>query len=227
VLILSEKPNYNPDLVWINLFVPTVAFSQLSSNICCPRDCVSQHNGGTSGAPIMPRDAVSRTAHVGTVGTKGLTRFRKDSSICNINITINNNNINITIIYLSQTGKNYNAHVCFPRGSVHWENYISISFHIEWDTIVVAVFLSILNHMEFNLVQNRKGKLSPQSYPTQCKRKYSFLSVASFWHKKLGAQLNPPFESLGTIYCRDCSEGFQDHDVELRQFSRIKLFEWS
>ena len=46
--------------------------------ICCPRDCVSRHNGGTSGAPlkplrvdsalralstIMPRDAVSRTAN--------------------------------------------------------------------------------------------------------------------------------------------------------------------
>ena len=54
--------------------------------MCCPRDCVSRHNGGTAGAPlkplrddggfkggtrgspIMPRDAVSRTAHVGTVG---------------------------------------------------------------------------------------------------------------------------------------------------------------
>ena len=22
--------------------------------ICCPRDCVSQHNGGTSGAPLKP-----------------------------------------------------------------------------------------------------------------------------------------------------------------------------
>ena len=28
--------------------------------------------GGTRGAPIMPRDTVSRTAHVGTVGTNGL-----------------------------------------------------------------------------------------------------------------------------------------------------------
>ena len=28
--------------------------------------------GGTHGAPIMPSDAVSRTAHVGTVGTNGL-----------------------------------------------------------------------------------------------------------------------------------------------------------
>ena len=27
--------------------------------------------GGTRGAPIMPRDAVSRTANVGTVGTNG------------------------------------------------------------------------------------------------------------------------------------------------------------
>ena len=29
--------------------------------------------GGTRGAPIMPRDAVSRTANVGTVGTNGLS----------------------------------------------------------------------------------------------------------------------------------------------------------
>ena len=27
----------------------TVAF-----NMCCPRDCVSRHNGGTSGAPLKP-----------------------------------------------------------------------------------------------------------------------------------------------------------------------------
>ena len=27
--------------------MPTIAF-----NICCPRDCVSQHNGGTAGAPL-------------------------------------------------------------------------------------------------------------------------------------------------------------------------------
>ena len=29
----------------------------------------------------------------------------------------------------------------------HWENYISISFHSEWDMIVVTVFLRILNHI--------------------------------------------------------------------------------
>ena len=32
----------------------------------------------------------------------------------------------------------------------HWENYISITFHIEWDMIVVTIFLSILNQMEWN-----------------------------------------------------------------------------
>ena len=37
--------------VWnaLNPFMPTVAF-----NICYPRDCVSRHNGGTSGAPLKP-----------------------------------------------------------------------------------------------------------------------------------------------------------------------------
>ena len=38
--LYEHKVNINP-------FVPTVAFSQLSSNICCPRDCVSRHNEGT------------------------------------------------------------------------------------------------------------------------------------------------------------------------------------
>ena len=40
--------------------------------------------------------------------------------------------------------------------SRHWENYVSISFHIEWDMIVVTVLFSILNQMEFHLVQNWK-----------------------------------------------------------------------
>ena len=33
----------------LNPFMPTGAL-----NICCPRDCVSRHNGGTSGAPLKP-----------------------------------------------------------------------------------------------------------------------------------------------------------------------------
>ena len=45
---------------------------------------------------------------------------------------------------------------CFHLISPHWEKYVFISFHIEWDMIVVTVFLSILNWMEFHLGQNWK-----------------------------------------------------------------------
>ena len=37
---ISQDAQFNP-------FMPTGAF-----NICCPRDCVSRHNGGTSGVPL-------------------------------------------------------------------------------------------------------------------------------------------------------------------------------
>ena len=44
--------------------------------LCSQNTIVSEgFKGGTRGAPIMPRDAVSRTAHVGTVGKNGLTKF--------------------------------------------------------------------------------------------------------------------------------------------------------
>ena len=38
----------------VNPLMPNGVF-----NICCPRDCVSRHNGGTSGAPIMPTKRTS------------------------------------------------------------------------------------------------------------------------------------------------------------------------
>ena len=36
--------------------------------------------------------------------------------------------------------------------ALHWENYISISFHIEWDMIVVTVFLSIFSILKWNSI---------------------------------------------------------------------------
>ena len=44
-----EPIRFFTDHKHINPFMPTVAF-----NICCPRDCVSRHNGGTAGAPLTP-----------------------------------------------------------------------------------------------------------------------------------------------------------------------------
>ena len=52
---------------------------------------------------------------------------------------------------------------------LHWENYTSISFHIEWDMIVVTVFLWMLNQMEFHLVQNRKENCDNDHIPFNLK----------------------------------------------------------
>ena len=58
--------------------------------------------------------------------------------------------------------------------SLLWENYISISFQIEWDMIVITVFLSILNQMEFSLVQNRKENCHHDHMPFNFKVKNVF-----------------------------------------------------
>ena len=43
--------------------------------------------------------------------------------------------------------------IAAESNDVHWENYISISCHIDWDMNVVTVFFSILYQMDFHLVQ--------------------------------------------------------------------------
>ena len=53
--------------------------------------------------------------------------------------------------------------------SQDWENYISISFQLELDMIVVTVFLSILNQMELHLVQNRKENYHHDHIPFNVK----------------------------------------------------------
>ena len=50
-----------------------------------------------------------------------------------------------------------------------WENYIFFSFQIEWDMIVVTVFLSILSQMEFHLVQKRKENCHHDHIPFNMK----------------------------------------------------------
>ena len=56
----------------------------------------------------------------------------------------------------------YNNLKSFKMGALNrapdWENYVSISFHIELDMIVVTVFLSILNQMKFHLVHKIERK---------------------------------------------------------------------
>ena len=66
------------------------------------------------------------------------------------------------------------------------KNYISISFQIEWDMIVVTVFLLILNQMEFHLVQNRRKTVTT-------------IISHSMW-KEMEMQFSQCRSSLSTVY---------------------------
>ena len=55
------------------------------------------------------------------------------------------------------------------KPATHWENFISRSFQIEWDMIMVTVFLSIWNQMDFHLVQNRKENCHHDHIPFNVK----------------------------------------------------------
>ena len=67
--------------------------------------------------------------------------------------------------------------LCFYRP--HWGNYISISFQIEWNMIVVTVFLPILNQTEFHLVVPKIPKLSLRSYSCQFERNENLISASA------------------------------------------------
>ena len=67
---------------------------------------------------------------------------------------------------------------------LHWENYISISFPIEWDMIVVRVFLSILDQMGFHLVKNRKENRHHDHIPFNVKENGNIVfSVHAGWRR--------------------------------------------
>ena len=61
--------------------------------------------------------------------------------------------------------------ICFL---MHWENYISISFHSEWDMIVWWQFL---NQIEFPFGSKTVTTIISHSIHCERKWKYSFLSV--------------------------------------------------
>ena len=83
---------------------------------------------------------------------------------------------------------------------MHWENDISISFHIEWDIIVVTRFPFDFEPNGIPFGSKSKGKLSPRSCPIQCERiwKYSFLSVQIRFFKP-NKGLYTPFIPESTI----------------------------
>ena len=53
--------------------------------------------------------------------------------------------------------------------TIHSENYISFYFKIERNMIVVTVFISILNQIDFHLVQNRTENCHHDHIPLNLK----------------------------------------------------------
>ena len=96
-----------------------------------------------------------------------------------------------TETYLKQRYERYSAEMTFK---MHWENCISISFHIEWDMIVVTVFLSILNQMEVHLVQNRKENCHHDHIPFNMKGNGNIV---------FPAYLRAPLLNPSMRYCRE------------------------
>ena len=78
-------------------------------------------------------------------------------------------NAKILLIYDTICLKLRKLYIRNKQIGLYWENYISISFHIEWDMIVMTVFPSILNQIEFHLVQNRKENCHHDHIPFNVK----------------------------------------------------------
>ena len=56
VALNTNGPNWDPVIMlsWHQVISCYYGIIISCSNMCCPRDCVSRHNGGSSGAPLKP-----------------------------------------------------------------------------------------------------------------------------------------------------------------------------
>ena len=57
---LSYITKLSPTYTYTNIYCNTAWHNNYSCqfNICCPRDCVSRHNGGTSVPPLSPSESI-------------------------------------------------------------------------------------------------------------------------------------------------------------------------
>ena len=86
-----------------------VAFSQPSSSICCPRDCISRHNGGTAGAPLKPLRMLELGCENATVGKNGLSTLGSCKSLF-IVTTLGLLSLNSKVGYLMRVGEGEGEH---------------------------------------------------------------------------------------------------------------------
>ena len=115
--------------------MPTGAF-----NICCPRDCVSRHNGGTSGAPLKPLRVDSALRYQAI-------NARSRTSAPPLNRSHVSQHADMVAIGATT--------LKFINNNAQLEKYNSNSHEIKQTRIVVINFRLIWNQTEFRLVQNK------------------------------------------------------------------------
>ena len=72
------------------------------------------------------------------------------------------------VVFIIGIGK-YRIQFFLPSLMIHKRKYFSVYFQIEWDMVVVTVFLSILNQMEFQLVQYQEENCHHDRIPVDLK----------------------------------------------------------
>ena len=78
----------------INPLMPIGNYS-CQFNICCPRDCVSRHNGGTSGAPLKPLRVDSVLRELSTL--RGLRGAPEAPPLCRDTQSLGQKMLNATV----------------------------------------------------------------------------------------------------------------------------------
>ena len=97
----------------------------------CPREWGLSESGGINWGPSW--NPPPRHHSTSTIVLRGLMEALNWSPIMPRDTSLSDSQCKI--FQAGQWG--------FSFRQMHWENYISFSFHIEWDMIVVTVFLSI------------------------------------------------------------------------------------
>ena len=123
--------------------MPTVAF-----NICCPRDCVSRYNGGTSGAFLKPLRDDSALRVLTTL--RGLRGAPVVPPLCRETQSLGQQMLELSC---ENATVGTNGLIALRAGSDLSHMYV----RIERDTSVLTIFYLFWKQMELFLTPKQKG----------------------------------------------------------------------
>ena len=136
--------------------MPTVAF-----NICCPRDCVFRHNGGTAGAPLKPLRVDSALRALSSL--RGLRGAPEVPPLCRETQSLGQQMLNVTMGINGLTMRCVYVTVCM---------YVYIYIYKYWCLVVWGIsccnhslffrlsFLAIfILYVKFACIEGQRGEL--------------------------------------------------------------------